>query len=72
MKLKNKKKEIMILKRIMFVLFVCLQIVAVSSCSDDDSNKAHLSVSLTDAPDFDTGTPKIGKISSERSICLLV
>ena len=23
-------------------------------------------------PDFDTGTPKIGKISSERSICLLV
>ncbi len=24
------------------------------------------------APDFDTGTPKIGKISSERSICLLV
>lgn len=50
MKLKNKKKEIMILKRIMFVLFVCLQIVAVSSCSDDDSNKAHLSVSLTDAP----------------------
>lgn len=27
---------------------------------------------LTAAPDFDTGTPKIGKISSERSICLLV
>ncbi len=50
MKLKNKKREIMILKRIMFVLCVCLQIVAVSSCSDDDSNKAHLSVSLTDAP----------------------
>ena len=50
MKLKNKKREIMILKRIMFVFLVCLQIVAVSSCSDDDSNKAHLSVSLTDAP----------------------
>jgi hypothetical protein len=38
---KNKKKENIILKKIMFVLFLGLQIVFVSSCSND-SSKSHL------------------------------
>lgn len=46
---KNKRKEIMILKKIMFVLFLGLQLVFVSSCKNE-SDKAHLSVRMTDAP----------------------
>lgn len=46
---KNKKREIVILKRIMFVLFLGLQFIFVSSCSNLN-DKSHLSVRLTDAP----------------------
>lgn len=45
----NKRKGIVILKKIMFVLFVSLQIIFISSCNNDTS-KSHLSVSMTDAP----------------------
>jgi hypothetical protein len=44
-----KKRGIIILKKVMFVLFLGLQIVFVSSCSND-STKTHLSVRMTDAP----------------------
>lgn len=46
---KNKKREIIIMKRIMFVLFLGLQFLFISSCKNENG-KSHLSVSLTDAP----------------------
>lgn len=46
---KNKKREIIIMKRIMFVLFLGLQFLFISSCKNEN-DKSHLSVSLTDAP----------------------
>lgn len=46
---KKGKKGIVILKKIMFVLFLGVQLVFVSSCNNE-INKAHLSVRMTDAP----------------------